>query len=417
MFAEDHIELEGKKMDPFSPAMDEMNNDNLDNDFLQMDNLPLANEEETLDMTSMFGIDINQDDQELDLINIFPSSQPTSMLTGSQDPYLFTYSQATSTSSTIKYIPEEPLISDVASYDTSSLFGCSQESLGFGLEDDVKPSGSFASSGGDVAVAIPTPIELPIITTLKRSAPSASVVESQPLKRSKLALKINTQSAPAFSPSTPEIIEHLLNFDRLEAANTSSTSNTSISSNTIIISQAEIVEDLRSVEEETTTDFSPPNTPHSNYSASSSCAAPTCQTGFGGFLTAPASPAYSVASTSQFSPSPASGTSNGSNGKRKRGRPAKDHADGPDPDLMSRMNGEERKAYEDRIKNNEASRVSRRKTKKREEEEKSAEDELVAENLRLRALADEVATQERKYKKYLMDRQRKNSTYHVKQEH
>jgi len=80
------------------------------------------------------------------------------------------------------------------------------------------------------------------------------------------------------------------------------------------------------------------------------------------------------------------------------------------------MNGEERKAYEDRLKNNEASRVSRRKTKKREEEEKNAEDELVAENLRLRALSDDVASQERKYKKYLMDRQRKNSTYNVKQE-
>jgi len=440
MFAEDNIEPEGKIMDLFSPTRGEMNNDNLDNDFLQMDGLPLANEEETLDMTPMFGIDINQQ-EDLDLINIFSSSQPLSMLTGSQDPYLCSYSQATSTSSTTKYITEEPLISDVASYDTTSLYGCSQESLGFGPEEDVKPSGSFVSSGGDVAVAIPTPIQHPIITTLKRSAPTP-VVESHPLKRSRLALQINTQSAPAPSPSTPEIIEHLLNFDRvsickkrisygtaspnqnqtfsnprffsnfqLEAANTS-TSNTNTSINTIVITREDIVEDLRSAEEETTTDFSPPNTPHSNYSASSSCAAPTCQTGFGGFLTAPASPAYSVASTSLFSPSPAGGT----NGKRKRGRPAKDHADGPDPNLLSRMNGEERKAYEDRLKNNEASRVSRRKTKKREEEEKNAEDELVAENLRLRALADDVASQERKYKKYLMDRQRKNSTYNVKQE-
>ncbi|XP_037730777.1 mucin-17 [Drosophila subpulchrella] len=409
MFAEDNIEPEGKIMDLFSPTRGEMNNDNLDINFLQMDDLPLANEEETLDMTPMCGIDINQQ-QDLDLISIFPSSQPQSMLTGSQDPYLFSYSQATSTSSTTKYITEEPLIADMVSCDTISLFGCSQESLGFGPEEDVKPSGSFASSGGDVAVAIPTPIQLPIISTLKRSAP-APVVETQPLKRSKLALQINTHPAPASSPSTPEIIEHLLNFDRLEATNTS-TSNTNTSISTIVITREDIVEDLRSAEEETTIDFSPPNTPHSNYSASSSCAAPTCQTGFGGFLTAPASPAYSVASTSLFSPSPAGGT----NGKRKRGRPAKDHADGPDPNLLSRMNGEERKAYEDRLKNNEASRVSRRKTKKREEEEKSAEDELVAENLRLRALADDVASLERKYKKYLMDRQRKNSTYNVKQE-
>nr|AAL39923.1 SD01985p [Drosophila melanogaster] len=40
MFAEeDLIELEGKKTDPFSPAMDGMNNDNLDDDFLQLNDL------------------------------------------------------------------------------------------------------------------------------------------------------------------------------------------------------------------------------------------------------------------------------------------------------------------------------------------------------------------------------------------
>uniref|UniRef100_A0A6P4FCW1 Uncharacterized protein LOC108048758 n=1 Tax=Drosophila rhopaloa TaxID=1041015 RepID=A0A6P4FCW1_DRORH len=416
MFAEDLIVLEGKNTDSYSPAMDEMNNDNLDNDFLFMDAPALANEEESMNMTSIFAINITpvQDD---DLINAVPSSQQQAMLTTSQqqamlttsqDPYLCTFSQATSTSSTTKYFTEEPLISDAASYETSSLYGYSQETLGFGLEEDVRPSGSLACSAADVAVATPAPICHPIISALKRSAP-APVVESQTIKRGRLALKIDSQSTPVSSPSTPEIIEHLLNFDRLEAANTSTTNNTSI--NSITSTQAEIVEDLRSAEEETTNDFSPPNTPHSNYSASCSSAVPTCQTGFGGFLTAPASPAYSVASTSQFSPSP----SNGSNGKRKRGRPAKDHADGPDPEIMSRMNGDERKAYQDRIKNNEASRVSRRKTKKREEEEKSAEDELVAENQHLRALAEAVASQQSKLKKYLMERQRKNSTY-VKQE-
>ncbi|XP_052836068.1 uncharacterized protein LOC128252406 isoform X2 [Drosophila gunungcola] len=412
MFAEDLIELEGK--DPFSPAMDEMNNDNLD--FLHLDDLPLANEEETLDIGSMFGIDINQE-QDLDLITIVPGSQQQhqqqqAMLTNSQDPYLCNLSQTLSICSNTRYITEEPLLPDLTPYDTSSLYGCSQETLGFGLEEDVKPSGSFASSGGDVAVAIPAPIPHPIISALKRSAP-APVVELQSIKRSRLALVVDQQSTPASSPSTPEIIEHLLNFDGLEAANTStSTTNSTSIISSITITQAEIVEDLRSAQEETTIDFSPPNTPHSNYSASCSSAAPTCQTGFGGFLTAPASPAYSVASTSLFSPSPSGGSTNG---KRKRGRPAKEHADGPDPEIMSRMNGDERKAYQDRIKNNEASRVSRRKTKKREEEEKSTEDELVAENLRLRALADDVAFQERKFKKYLMERQRKNSTY-VKQE-
>lgn len=404
MFAEeDLIELEGKKTDPFSPAMDGMNNDNLDDDFLQLNDL--LNEEETFDMSSMsgVGIDINQE-QELDFINIFHNSQPTAMLTSSEDPYLATYSQATSTSSTTKFITEEPLLADMTSFDIS--YTSSQE-LGFGLVEDV--SGSFASSCSDVAAAIPAPIQHPIITNIKRSAPAP--VESQPTKRSRLMLQIKTELAPAFSPTTPEIINQLLNDDRFEAPTTStstSTSNTSISSST----HADIVEDLRSAEEETTTDFSAPNTPHSNYSASSSCAAPTCQTGYGGFLTAPTSPAYSTASTSVFSPSPASGIS----GKRKRGRPAKDHADGPDPVLMSSMKSEEeRKAYQDRLKNNEASRVSRRKTKVREEEEKRAEDTLLAENLRLRARADEVASRERKFKKYLMERQRQKSTY-VKQE-
>lgn len=440
MFAEeDLIELEGKKTDPFSPAMDGMNNDNLDDDFLQLNDL--LNEEETFDMSSMsgVGIDINQE-QELDFINIFHNSQPTAMLTSSEDPYLATYSQATSTSSTTKFITEEPLLADMTSFDIS--YTSSQE-LGFGLVEDV--SGSFASSCSDVAAAIPAPIQHSIITNIKRSAPAP--VESQPTKRSRLMLQIKTELAPAFSPTTPEIINQLLNDDRVsickeqikwcteklsallkskypaqpnllilsylqfEAPTTStstSTSNTSISSST----HADIVEDLRSAEEETTTDFSAPNTPHSNYSASSSCAAPTCQTGYGGFLTAPTSPAYSTASTSVFSPSPASGIS----GKRKRGRPAKDHADGPDPVLMSSMKSEEeRKAYQDRLKNNEASRVSRRKMKVREEEEKRAEDTLLAENLRLRARADEVASRERKFKKYLMERQRQKSTY-VKQE-
>ncbi|XP_020812016.1 uncharacterized protein LOC110186997 [Drosophila serrata] len=395
MFAEeDFFELDGKKMDPYSPTMDEMNNDTLNDDYQLMDglDLPLHGEEETLDMTTMCGIDIPHQNEDFDL---------TSILTGSQDPMMTTFSQPSFT--TTKIFTEEPLISDGASY-AGSTYGCSQESLGFGLVEDVKPSGSIASTGDDLAVAIPAPIHH--IASLKRCAP-APVVETQAKKRSRLAVQINTQLEPVASePSTPDIIEQLLKFDRLEPATTStSNSNTSnVTFTTAIISQADIVRELRSAEEETTNDFSPPNTPHSNYSASSSSMAPTCQTGFGGFLTAPASPAYSVASTSQFS-------NFASSNKRKRGRPAKDHADGPDPELMSRMSGDERKAYQDRIKNNEASRISRRKTKKREEEEKEAEDKLMAENLSLRAQADEVALMERKYKKYLMERQRKNSTY------
>ncbi|KAH8283902.1 hypothetical protein KR054_005036, partial [Drosophila jambulina] len=392
MFAEEDLfEFDGKEMDPYSPTMDEMNNDTLNDDYRLMDGLDLP-EEETLDITEMCGIDITAQ-QDIDLASI---------LTSSQDPMLPTFSQPAST--TTKIFTEEPLIPDEASY-AGSAYGCSQESLGFGLVEDVKPSGSIACTGGDLAVAIPAPIHH-ISSSLKRSAP-APVVETQAVKRSRLVVQINTQPAPAASePSTPDIIEQLLNLDRLEPATTTSTSNSNTSN--LTFTTANIIEELRSAEEETTNDFSPPNTPHSNYSVSSSSVAPTCQTGFGGFLTAPASPAYSVASTSQFS-------SSASSNKRKRGRPAKDHADGPDPELMSRMSGDERKAYQDRIKNNEASRISRRKTKKREEEEKQAEDELMAENLSLRAQANDVALMERKYKKYLMERQRKNSTY-IKQE-
>ncbi|KAH8258124.1 hypothetical protein KR038_006249, partial [Drosophila bunnanda] len=400
MFAdEDLFEFDGKKVDPYSPATDEMNNDTLNDDYQLVDGLglPLHGEEETMDMTAMCGIDFIQQNEDFDL---------TSILTSSQDPMMPNFLNPLST--TTKIITEEPLI-----FEGDSNYGCSQESLGFGLVEDVKPSGSIASTGGDLAVAIPAPIHH-ISSPLKRCAP-APVVESQAKKRSPLMVQINTQLVTvANEPSTPEIIDQLLKFDRLEPATTTTSSSNSSTSNltftTAIISQADIVKELRSAEEETTNDFSPPNTPHSNYSASSNSVAATCQTGFGGFLTAPASPAYSVVSTSQFS-------SSASSNKRKRGRPAKDHADGPDPELMSRMSGDERKAYQDRIKNNEASRISRRKTKKREEEEKQAEDELMAENLSLRAQADEVALMERKYKKYLMERQRKNSTYIKHEQH
>ncbi|KAH8313674.1 hypothetical protein KR067_010148, partial [Drosophila pandora] len=424
MFAGDQLELlEEKKMDPFNSAMDEMNNDNVYDDSQIMEDFQqLAGEEETLDMAEMCGVDFNN--VELDL---------ASFLTSSQDPMLgtcFSQSQPTASTSTFsqtKYITEEPLISEETSY-ASSHYGCSQESLGFGLEEDVKPSGSSnAVACGDVAVAIP--VHIPI--GVKRSAPA---VESVAQKRSRLVLKISQESSQSVAINTPEIIDQLLNLDsvsqylkkayatctnqdivctlQLETAipsnNTNSTFTTLTSTS---ISHENIIEDLRSAEEDTTTDFSAPNTPHSNYSASSSSVAPTCHSGFGGILTAPASPAFSVASTSQFSIS-----ATGNSGKRKRGRPAKEHADGPDPELMSRMSSDELKAYQDRIKNNEASRISRRKTKKREEEEKQAEDELLAENQQLLEDRARVMMAERKFKKYLMERQRKNSTYTVKKE-
>ncbi|XP_026839902.1 uncharacterized protein LOC6588102 [Drosophila persimilis] len=398
LIAEDHIELEPKKMDRCNLVMDDINNDNLDDYKLQMDDYDfqqLTGEEETLDMAPMCGINFNQPNNFIDLNDI---------LTGSQDPMLSTFSQ---TSTNTKCFSEEPLLADENSYG-GSMYVCSQESLGFGQVDDVKPATDPEVGGSSVSVAIRHTLSNPLVG-LKRTASAAVLApagETQAQKRSKLMLKINSQSPPAFSQSeeisTPAIIEQVLNFERPEAANT-----------TIITSHAGIIEDLRSAEEETTTDFSAPNTPHSYYSACSSSVAPTCQSGFGGFLTAPASPAYSVASTSQFS---ATTSTNGNAPKRKRGRPAKEHADGPDPEVMSRMDDEKRKAYIDRIKNNEASRVSRRKTKSRDELEKQLEEELVAENESLLTQSQRVDHKETLFKNYLMVRQRNNSTF-VKKEH
>ncbi|XP_037729211.1 eukaryotic translation initiation factor 5B-like isoform X2 [Drosophila subpulchrella] len=134
-------------------------------------------------------------------------------------------------------------------------------------------------------------------------------------------------------------------------------------------------------------------------SASSYCGESNSETRFSEEIAGHASPVHPVASTSQL----ISSQVGGNNVTRKRGRPAKDHADGPNPKLMLRMNKAQRKAYEDRIKNNEASRISRRKKKKSEEEEKKIEADLAAENLRLRELADKVACQERKLKKFLVE--------------
>ncbi|XP_041447599.1 uncharacterized protein LOC111079350 [Drosophila obscura] len=399
LIAEDLIELEPKEMDRCNLVMDDINNDNLDDFKLQMDYdfQQLSGEEETLDMAPMCGINFNQPNHCIDLNDI---------LTGSQDPMLSTFSQ---TSTNTKFFSEEPLLADENS-SGGSMYVCSQESLGFGLVDDAKPiSDPEVGGSSSVSVAIRHTLSNSSIVGLKRTASAAVFApagETQAQKRSKLMVKINSQSPPAFSQSddisTPDIIEQVLNFERPEAANP-----------IIITSHAGIIEDLRSAEEETTTDFSAPNTPHSYYSACSSSVAATCQSGFGGFLTAPASPAYSVTSTSQFS---ATASTNGNaSSKRKRGRPAKEHADGPDPEKMSRMSEEECKAYMDRLKNNEASRVSRRKTKSRDEIEKQMEDELVAEHERLLAQSQRVDHKETLFKSYLMVRQRNNSTF-VKKE-
>lgn len=173
----------------------------------------------------------------------------------------------------------------------------------------------------------------------------------------------------------------------------------------------QIYEELRNAEDSTTTshlpDFSAPGTPNSFYSISTSTShAPSCQTEFAGFITAPVSPAVSSTSTSAFSAT----TSINSNTKRKRGRPAKEHADGPDPELMSKMTEEEAKVYRDRLKNNEASRVSRQKTRQREEEEKREEEDLQFTNNQLKCELHRLQHQVKRCKKYLGINFMKNNT-------
>lgn len=174
----------------------------------------------------------------------------------------------------------------------------------------------------------------------------------------------------------------------------------------------QIYEELRSAEDNPALtqlpDFSAPGTPNSTYSISTSTShVPTCQTGFAGLITAPVSPAFSTVSTSALSVA----TSINDSVKRKRGRPAKEHADGPDPELMSRMTEEEAKAYRDRLKNNEASRVSRKKTRNREEEEKREEEALQARNDELNADLKRLLRRTKRIADFLGKNFHINSTY------
>jgi len=75
------------------------------------------------------------------------------------------------------------------------------------------------------------------------------------------------------------------------------------------------------------------------------------------------------------------------------------------------MTGEELKLYQDRIKNNEASRVSRRKTKKREDAEKVEEEELLAKFNELSAILQKVAKDRKQLEEHLFQNHHRNSTY------
>ncbi|XP_060649497.1 serine-rich adhesin for platelets isoform X1 [Drosophila nasuta] len=390
LIAEDLIER--KEMNQCSQDMDINNSDNINNNFTYMDELqfPLdeGGEEMTLDVSSMCnGIEFSTEDE-------------PDLLISSQNPMFPCYSQGSELpSSQTKCFHELPLLADENSLETTNYYGSSQASLGFGLG-----LGQLELSSEGVSVVCQEATTSTQCLGVKRSAAAAGlmpIIDSMPPKRSNLILNIN--KSHVHQPeivNTPDIIEQVLKLSEQNQA-------------TSFTTQDKIYEDLRSTEENTTfsdtQDFSAPNTPYSAYSVSTSTTsnAPTCLTGFAGLITAPVSPAFSTASTSQFS----SATSNNNGTKRKRGRPAKEHADGPDPELMSRLQGDELKLYQDRLKNNEASRVSRRKTKSREDAEKLEEENLLTISRDLTAILQKVEADKKMLEHHLMQMHHRNSTY------
>ncbi|XP_017082336.1 uncharacterized protein LOC108115408 [Drosophila eugracilis] len=243
--------------------------------------------------------------------------------------------------------------------------------------------------------ATPAPIQ---INSLKvANVPSNSKAEiknyvsiSFTLQQSASTTPTSSTTQKPLSINVPRNTKSLLNLKMLETV-----SNSTSAINTI--TEAEIVGDINYSEDKNTTYFPLSNSPSSS-SYSSICSVPATKSD---------SP-----NTSQQSNPPTS-KSNG-NQKRssslqkkklsnqKRGRPPKKHADEPDLELMKRMNENERSAYGKRLANNEASRISRRKIRNRQEEEKIIELDLVAENIRLRSWALEVASHERKLKDFLI---------------
>lgn len=378
------------------------NSDIIDN---LTDGLTLMGEEVALDMGVLSnGIDFTQEEQ-LDLDNILIA-----------DPMLGVFSQGLS--SQTKYFDELPMLADENSSDTT-YNQCSQNSLGFGLGQ--------VEAANDVQVGLAVQEVHPTTlcgVNLKRTASTAGLVpkvESMPPKRNKLILNINRSlNIQAETINTPDIIEQVLNLDEVSVA-TRNSSQSRMYTNYLLVppqqnsanisTQDIIYQELRNTEENTAStsyaELSPPNTPYSAYSVSSTSHsrsyAPTPSQ-----FTAPVSPAFSNASTSQFSASTSTSTSGS---KRKRGRPAKEHSDGPDPELMSRLKPEELKLYCDRMKNNEASRISRRKTKKREDEEKLEEELLQEENVRLTAILNKVLDRKKRHEDYLKQWHHRHSTY------
>ncbi|XP_017493690.1 PREDICTED: hybrid signal transduction histidine kinase M [Rhagoletis zephyria] len=232
-------------------------------------------------------------------------------------------------------------------------------------DDDIFCEGdnTFVAVTEPVAMAV-APVSLPSVSTLKHSTRLRN-------KR----LKVHLPTVPAEDPlSTPIVLGGIVDLqdEKMDI-------ESSIYLGNSVVNIGDIVESLKDhTSPYTYTDEESPSTPQSSYSFTTS--------------TTPYSPAPSNISFNQQTNS----------NKRKRGRPAKEHSDQPDPAQLESMPDLDRKKLLDRAKNNEASRVSRRKNKEREEQEKATERKLLERNLMLRTRRKELVKMEKKLKRALM---------------
>ncbi|XP_067623840.1 putative uncharacterized protein DDB_G0282129 [Eurosta solidaginis] len=238
-------------------------------------------------------------------------------------------------------------------------------------------------------IAAPEPVERPTTTMAAASVtaaapiiPPTTTAHNNRTRLQQKRLKLLLPSAPvADSLSTPTVLGGIVDLQDEKMSIESST----YLGHTI----ANIEESLKDETSRFTyTDEDSPSTPRSCYSSFTTCTNEYMSTN-------PYSPVPSNFSSTQQ-------TQSNNTSKKRRGRPAKEHSDQPDPAKLKNMPDSDRKRLLDRAKNNEASRVSRRKNKEREEQEKETERRLIQRNLALRARRNDLVKLEKKFKRALM---------------
>lgn len=188
----------------------------------------------------------------------------------------------------------------------------------------------------------------PYVNPLKRNG----TLTTKHMEEKRLKLRLDTKrcretDVQKYELNTPNVIKFILqNDESIDIMGPADNSMDTIYHRLISTSPSIKSEEI----DDTTNDFSPPNTPYSVNSISN-------QTNFTGFMnTAPNSPASSIATTSNTSVT----------NKRGRGRPAKLHSDMPDLSQIQHLSETDQKKLLERAKNNEASRKSRLKHKERD---------------------------------------------------